>query len=150
MEKTQEVLSAVVSNAQVGETIYEPATHILWTRLSASVHTVGPVKGVLAAVLTEEGMIAIGSYATAADFEKYAPVFEAIARKTIVADNLKYRPRLTDSLPLSAQINWSSVLWGALIGAIGGGLSAAIAVIFKVGREKKTHAGQRNGSGFTS
>ena len=138
------------SNAQFGETVYEPATHILWIQLTADVKMVGTVKAVLASVLTEEGMIGIYCYAEAADFDKYAPLFEAIARRTVVADNLKYRPRWTDSLPLVGQINWSRALLAGVIGGICGGVVGGIAAIFKARRKKEKDAGQNNGSGFSS
>ena len=69
VEKAQDSFSAVLSNAQVGEAVYEPATHILWIQLSMDVKKVGTVKGVSASMLTEEGMISIYGYALAADFD---------------------------------------------------------------------------------
>ncbi len=150
MEKEQDSYSAVISNAQVGETVYEPATHILWTKLSAEVKTTGTVKALLASVLTEKGVIGIYGYAPAADFDKYAPVFEAVARSAVVADNLKYRPHFTDSLPLSETINWGLVLRAALIGAIAGCLPVAIILIPRLRRKKKADAGKKNGSGASS
>jgi len=150
VDQVRDSYSSVVSNAQVGETVYEPATHILWIRIAMDVQKVGTIKGVSASVLTEEGVIIISGYALAADFDQYAPVFEAIARSTVVADDLKYRPHFTDSLPLSGRINWGLVLRAALIGAIAGCLPAAIIFLSKLRRKKKTGAGPGNGSGFSS
>ena len=148
--KAQGSYSALISSAQVGEAVYEPAAHILWIRIASDVQKVGAVRGLSATVLTEEGMIMINGYALAADFDQYAPVFEAIARSAVVADNLKYRPRFTDSLPLSGRINWGIVLRAALIGAVAGLLPIAIIFIPKLRRKKKTGAGPENGSGFSS
>ena len=146
VDKAQNSYSATISNAQVGETIYEPATHILWTHISLDVKPVGPVKGVVASLLTEDGMIVICGYATAAEYDQYAPVFEAVARNTVVADNLKYRPRFTDSFPLGGQTDRKLVIWGTLIGVVFTGLAVTTAVALEARRKKKAASGQANGS----
>ncbi len=150
VDQVRDSISSVISNAQLGEAVYEPATHILWIRISMDVKTGGVVKGILATVLTEEGTIGIYGYALAADFEKYAPIFEAVARNAVVAENLEYRTRLTDSLPLSDRINWTLVLRAALIGAIAGCVPIAIIVLPRMLRKKKTGAGKEDGSGISS
>jgi hypothetical protein len=150
VDKAQENYSSLIANVQVAKTIYEPATHILWTQLSMNVKPVGIIKADTASVLTEEGMIVICGYVPAADFDKYAPVFEAVARQTVVADNLKYRPHVTDFLPLSGQMNRSAVFWGVFIGVIFSGLAVTTAVILEARRKHKTGAGERNDSGFSS
>jgi len=137
VKKAQDSMSSVVSNAQVGETVYEPTTHILWVKLSMEAQKVGTVKVVSASVLTEEGIITIAGSAPAADFDKYAPIFEAVARSIVVADNLKYRPRVMDAFPLSGQTNPTVVFWGILIGVLFSGLAVTAAVLLEARRKKK-------------
>jgi len=142
-EKVQNSMSAIVSGARFGEPIYDPAAHILFTRIGMDVKEVGAVKGLMALLLTQEGIIQIAAYTKASEFESYAPVFESIAKGIILEDRLKYQSQITGSIPGSSGFNWDKVLAGAVKGAIIGGVIALVAGIFW----KKKSAGKKEEDG---
>jgi len=106
--QTQQSMSGVISDAHLGKTTYDPSLHILWSRISANVTGIGVVKGLCAVLLTEDGVIQIISYAMDRDFERSAPLFEEIAKNAVVDDNLRYKPRLTDKVPVAGSGNGSA------------------------------------------
>jgi len=140
-EKVQNSMSAIVSDARFGEPIYDPATHILFTRIGMDVKEVGAVKGLVALLLTQEGIIQIAGYTKASEFESYAPVIESIAKGVILEDRLKYQSQIADSIPGSSGIKWDKVLTGAVKGAIIGGAVGLVAVFFM----KRKAAGKKEG-----
>lgn len=83
--------AGIVSTARLGETIYDPAAHILFTQMGMDVNDIGSVKVLTALLLTQEGTIQINGVAKATEFENYAPVFEAIARGVVIENRLKYQ-----------------------------------------------------------
>ncbi len=141
--KAQDSMSKMVSDARFGETIYDPTSHILFTQIGMDVKEVGLVKGLIALLLTEEGMIQIAGYAKATEFADSVPIFEGISRGVIIEDHLKYQSRISDAIPVVAGINWGNVLSNAIRGAIIGG---AIALITGLFRKKKAIGGKDGGS----
>lgn len=131
LTRTQDFMAAIVSDARLGEAIYDPSSHIVFTQMEIDVNEVGLVKAFIAIVLTEEGVIQINGYVKAPEFPDYAPVFEQIARSIVIDDHMKYQPEITDSNHLTNGINWGNVLLKATGGAIVGGLLAVIVVLYK-------------------
>jgi hypothetical protein len=91
--KTTDSLSAITSNASLGEPSYDPVSHILWTRIAIDVKETGTVQGVVGAILTEEGFVQIACYAKGDDFGKYLPAFESVIKNTEIRADLKYGAR---------------------------------------------------------
>jgi hypothetical protein len=118
VKKNQDKMATIVSDVQVGETIYDFSSHILFSKMDMDVRGIGLVKGFMAILLTEEGAIEIFCYATASEFSDYAPIFERIARGVVVDDRLKYKTRIIDSIPFLSGIDWSKAIKGAIIGVI--------------------------------
>ena len=116
----------MASTVEFGQTVYDPSSHILWTQATFDGDSagVGKVRGLAAMLLTEYGSIQVMGYAKASDFEHYAPLFEAIARGTILADSIKYRPSPTDSIPIVPRIAWDRFIGKAIAGAVIGCISA--------------------------
>jgi hypothetical protein len=88
--KTTDSLSALASNASLGEPVYDPVSHILWTRIAIDIKNAGTVRGIIGSILTEEGFVQIACYAKDDDFGKYLPVFEDVIKKTELRAELKY------------------------------------------------------------
>jgi hypothetical protein len=131
MEKTRDAMSSFASGARLGEPVYDPASHILWTRIVLDVKGAGMVRGVVGVVLTERGFIQVSGYAREMDFPSYAPVFEAIIRNIALGDELKYRSLSGESLK---PMDWGKVLRNGLIGAAIAGVLALILTL--VGKRK--------------
>jgi hypothetical protein len=127
VKETRNKIVTIVSDVQVGETIYDISSHILFSKMEMDVRGIGLVKGFMAILLTEEGEIEIFGYAKASEFSDYAPIFERIARGVVVEDSLRYKPRIIDSIPFLSGINWNKIIIGAIVGAI----IALIAGVFK-------------------
>jgi hypothetical protein len=102
--KAGESISSFATNGKIGETVLDPATHTLWTRIAIDVKGVGTINGLIGTVLTEAGFIQISCYAKEKEFPGYLPVFEAIVRGTVLSDEMKYRSVTGDSEPASAGI----------------------------------------------
>lgn len=127
MKKTQDLMSSIVSSWEIGEPLYDSSSHILWTQIAMDVNEVGRVKALSAVLLTDFGAIQIIGTAKANDFNRFAPVFEAIAKNAILSDTIKYEPRLTDSLPVLSRIDWGEVLIKAIVMGVLGVIVALIA-----------------------
>ena len=127
VKETRDKMVTIVSDVQVGETLYDFSSHILFSKMEMDVRGTGLVKGLMAILLTEEGEIEIFSYAKASEYSDYAPIFERIARGVVVDDRLKYKPRIIDSIPFLSGINWSKAITAAIVG----GIIALIAGLFR-------------------
>jgi hypothetical protein len=136
MARMQQAMSGVVSDARVGEMIYDPKAHILFSRMRMEVKEIGTIKGLIALLLTEQGGIHIAGYARGDDFSEYLPLFEKIARGVVPDDNLRYRPRMLESVPVVGGIDWGRVLISTLIG---GALGAAGTLLTRRLRKKKVN-----------
>ena len=91
-----------MSQAEAGETLYDSDEHILRMQTSMEVAGIGKVRGLTAVILTERGTISIHAYALGAEFDDYTPLFEAIVRNVSIPESIRYKPRMTDSIPISA------------------------------------------------
>lgn len=129
-------MSALLTQAQIGETFYDERSQRLWATMSINVADVGMVKSLLVFFLTERGMIAFGGYAKEADFAYHSNVFESIINSVSLADNLRYQPRWTDALPGAGRIDWGRIFKKALIGAVIGAIIGAIFTVIMRRRKK--------------
>ncbi len=134
MARMQQAMSEVVSDARVGEMVYDPEAHILFSQMRMEVKEIGTIRGLIALLLTEQGGIHIAAYAKGDDFSHYLPLFEKIARGVVPDDNLRYQPRMLESVPVVGSIDWGRVLISALIGAA---LGAAGMFVTRRLRKKK-------------
>jgi len=134
MEKTRDAMSSFASGARLGETAYDPAAHILWTRIALDVKGTGTVRGVVGVVLTETGFVQVSGYAKDAEYSRYSPLFEAIIRNIALGEDMKYRPRAGESPAPAPVMDWGTVLVNGLIGAAAAGVIALIVLL--VGKRK--------------
>jgi hypothetical protein len=109
-----------IPNTEVGEILYDPDDHTLWMTFLADPEK---VKGIIATKLTREGCIQIVCYAIDKDFNEYRKLFEDIVKNIYIGEDLEYKPRITDSIPIISQINFDKFLShvftsALLIGAI--------------------------------
>lgn len=88
--KTTKSLSTITSNASLGEPVYDPASHILWTKIAIDIKNTGTVRGIIGTILTEEGFIQIACYAKGNDSGTYEPIFESVITTAHIRDDLKY------------------------------------------------------------
>jgi len=116
IDQVQKNMSALISQAKVGEPMYDAEARILWVNISMTVQGVGVVKGMSGMHLTEEGLLCVHCYALDKQMPVYAPKFEAIIKSVVMDPTLKYAPRVGESTP-----PW---LIGAVIGGIVGGIFA--------------------------
>lgn len=109
-----------IPNTEVREIKYDSKEHTLWMTFLADAEK---VKGLIATKLTRKGCIQIVCYAEDRDFNKYRKLFEDIVDNMYLSKEIKYTPRITDSIPIISRINFdklfSHVFTSALlIGAI--------------------------------
>jgi hypothetical protein len=120
--KTTDSISSIGSNASLGEPMYDPASHILWTRIAIDVKNAGTVQGIIGAILTEEGFVQIACYAKGEDFEKTLPLFETIIKNADFRADLRYGARDTEGTTASEKSGQGAFSWKAitlvLIGAL--------------------------------
>jgi hypothetical protein len=127
LKKVEDAMGSVVSRAEVGKTFYDSKSHILWSQIEMDIAGVGTVRGLLALILTERGAIQVVGYAPATEFDRYGPLFERIARNVSIPEEIRYRPRITDSIPIVSRIDWYKVLVQGILGAVIGGVVGLIA-----------------------
>jgi len=120
--KATDSISSITSNASLGEPIYDPVSHILWTRIAIDVKDTGTVRGIIGAILTEEGFVQIACYAKGDDYGKYQPVFEKVINETDIRADLEYEVRNRAGKTSEKVRNQGSFTWKtislALIGAL--------------------------------
>ena len=95
-----------IPNTEVGEILYDSDDHTLWMTFLADAEK---VKGLIATKLTREGCIQIVCYAEDQDFNEYRKLFEDIVKNIYISEDLKYKPRITDSIPIISQINFDKL-----------------------------------------
>jgi hypothetical protein len=96
-----------IPNTKVGEILYGPDDHVLWMTFLADSEK---IKGLIATKLTGEGCIQIVCYAKSQDFNEYRKLFEDIVKNIYINEDLEYKPRITDSIPIISQINFDKFL----------------------------------------
>ncbi len=120
--KTTDSISSISSNASLGEPMYDPVSHILWTRIAIDVKEAGTVRGIIGAILTEEGFVQIACYAKSEDFEKYLPVFETIIKQTDFSADLRFGAQDKEGKALGEESGQGALSWKTitliLIGAL--------------------------------
>jgi len=139
-KKAESVLD-FVSRAEVGKTLYDSAAHILWWQTSAEYADEGKVRILTALILTEQGIIQVMNYALATEFDDYAPLFETIVRNVSISEAIRYKPQITDSIPIVSGIDWGGVLGKALVGAVIGGIFGLFAWMKKKKAANKPNVG---------
>ncbi|MDD2338528.1 MAG: hypothetical protein PHD01_18385, partial [Geobacteraceae bacterium] len=120
--KTTDSISSISSNASLGEPMYDPVSHTLWTRIAIDVKEAGTVPRIIGAILTEEGYVQIACYAKGEDFEKYLPVFETIIKKTDFKADLKFGAQDSEGKAVNEGSGQGALSWKTislvLIGAL--------------------------------
>jgi len=134
MDKVEAAASDLLSNAAMGETVYDQDSHILWSKMSIDVSGIGRVKGLIAIKLTEFGTIQFMGYAKEDNFTHYEAIYRKIVHSITVQDSEKYTPRFTDNAPTIFGINLGQTLIAGVIGALIGG----IFVLFKFFTKRKS------------
>ena len=121
-----------VGNARLEEPIYDPEKLSLWMGISMQVTNVGPVRGIGAMRLTDDGYILICCYATDQDFDSLGETFVNIIDSVSVKN--PYRP---DS---SKPSGWRRILGYALAGGL---IGLLIGVAAHLGRYDADSCGAR-------
>jgi len=116
--KTTDSLSAITSNASLGEPIYDPASHILWTRIAIDIKNTGTVRGMIGTVLTEAGFVQIAGYAKDDDFGIYLPIFESVIATTEIRADLKYGSGTMAEKTAPEEAEPGTVPWKAMTVAV--------------------------------
>ncbi|MDL1958104.1 MAG: hypothetical protein LWX01_11380 [Deltaproteobacteria bacterium] len=96
-----------IPDTEVGEILYDLDDHTLWMTFLADAEK---IKGLIATKLTREGCIQIVCYAEDQDFNEYRKLFEDIVKNICISEDLEYKPRITDSIPIISQINFDKAL----------------------------------------
>ena len=96
-----------IPNTVVGEVLYDSDDHTLWMTFMAEPEK---VKGLIATKLTQEGCIQVVCYVNDQDFNEYRKLFEDIVKNIYLSEDLEYKPRITDSIPIISQINFDKLL----------------------------------------
>ncbi len=121
-EQIEEVgnnISSILSNTQLGETLYDTANQILWINISFDLQETGKVNAQIAVKLTEFGVVQIIGYATENTFASFQPLYQEVARRISLDDAIKYKPRLADNVIKDEGTN-SRILIAVLLSTIMG------------------------------
>lgn len=116
--KTTDSLSAITSNASLGEPIYDPVSHILWTRIAIDIKKTGTVRGIIGTLLTEEGFVQIAGYAKDDDFGTYLPTFESVIKTTEIRADLKYGSGTLAGITAEEQVDQKTIPWKTMTVAV--------------------------------
>ncbi len=133
MESEMPGLAAL--NPQIGKLAYDPIRQIAWLRMQVTGDEGETIQGLSGIHPTNVGAIQANCYASAATFEKYAPLFSEIITSVQVDEEWKYRERsaLGRAVGSLGELGTS-----AMTGAVGG-IAAVLAVRFM---RKRKQAGQ--------
>jgi hypothetical protein len=96
-----------IPNTEVVEILYDPDDHTLWMTFLAGTEK---VKGLVATRLTHDGCIQIVCYADDQDFNEYRMLFEDIVKNIYLSEDLQYKSRITDSIPIISQVDLNEFL----------------------------------------
>src|SRR6266566_9890293 len=107
-------LGVVLSQAALGETVYDSTNKCLWMQFSANVAGVGPIKAVSCGFLTEKGVIYFHCYSKAAEFEELLPTFQRAMSSVGITEALRYKPHLGDPVGFDFGTVFRRTLYGAL------------------------------------
>ncbi len=113
-------MSVVLSQAALGETLYDSTNKCLWMEFSADVAGVGPIKALSCGFLTEKGVIYFHCYSRAAEFEDLLPTFQRAMSSVGITEALRYKPHLGDPVGFDFGSVFRWTLYGALIGGVAG------------------------------
>jgi len=114
--------TTLVSQTAIEDPWYDEGMHALWLTTSMDIKDVGPVKMLGAVILTERGAINIFGYSLKKEFHQDKELLQNIITSISLDKSLRYKPRITDSLPGK----WSYVADRAIDGAIKGAAQGAI------------------------
>jgi hypothetical protein len=131
--KTTDSLSAITSNASLGEPIYDPASHILWTRIAIDIKNTGTVRGTIGTILTEEGFVQIAGYVKEDNSETYLPIFESVIATTEIRADLKYGSGTMAGKTAPKEVKQEAVPWKAMTLAVIGTL--LLFLVWKIRRK---------------
>jgi len=134
--KTTDSLSAITSNASLGEPVYDPASHILWTRIAIDIKNTGTVRGTIGTILTGEGFVQIAGYAKEDDFGTYLPIFESVIATTEIRTDLKYESGTLTGKTAKEEAEQGIVPWKAMALVLSG-----VVLIFVVWKIRKKGSG---------
>jgi hypothetical protein len=134
LKTVPEKMGNLVSNAQQSEMVYDSVNQILWMTISMNVKNAGSIKAIIAAKLTEFGLIQIMGYEKADSAQQFMPVFKDIAIKATLSPDIVYKRQLIDYAPVIGGINIGKVIRGAVIGGIAGGFVGLVLWFFKRNR----------------
>ncbi len=132
----EDMVSGILSNTQLGETLYDAENRILWMNISFDLQQIGRVNAQIAVKLTEFGVIQVTGYATEDTFSTYQPLFQKIARQINLDNSIKYKPEPTGNIPTDGVINTGNtlkvIIWGTIICGIIG------LIVWLVKRKRRT------------
>lgn len=129
-------ISGILSNAKLGETLYDTENRILWISISFVLAETERVNAQIAVKLTEFGVIQMTGYATEDTFPSYQPLFQEMARQISLDNSIAYKPQQTDGDAATGGMSAVRVLKAVLRGAIFGGIIGLI--IWLVKKRKRT------------
>lgn len=129
--KTEDSLKSYISDSELETPIYDEGNHILWQKIKFEVAGMGLIHNLMGLKLTEKGFIQIMGYSVESESEKYDKLYSDVILNTTIDDAIAYKPKLSDSVPFLARIDWTQVASAGIIG----GLVAGIISLFN--RKKK-------------
>lgn len=94
LDDTKGIIPSLILSSKLEKTVYEADNHILWSVASINYESIGTVKYLSAALLTEEGYILVLCYSKEKDFVRDATIFEEIIKNIKIKDSLKYNPKI--------------------------------------------------------
>ena len=118
IEEVGDSISSMLSNTQLGETLYDAANQIMWVTISFDLQETGKVTAQIAVKLTEFGVIQIIGYATENTFASFQPLYQEVAKQIRLDDAIKYKSRSGDNAILDGGADKRRILTAVLLGTI--------------------------------
>lgn len=98
IDTTRKDVSVILSGIDIGKSVYDRQSGIIWTRMQATINTSDPIStSVLSAMIpTEDGVIAVNCASLTKYYSTYEPIFQSIATSVTPVPSLAYKQRLSE------------------------------------------------------
>lgn len=136
-EKIKESFSDQISDVALNEPTYDSQNNILWVFSSIGLREGETVKCISAMKLTEKGAIQLMGYSTEDSYETYKDFYRETFINLGVEESIRYKPQVTDSIPILNGINWDEVMLAGIKGAIIAGIISVFTIFSKKKKTKK-------------
>lgn len=126
-----------ISDVSLDEPIYDAENNILYIFSSTDLVDGGTIRTVSGIKLTERGLIQLLGYAPEENYEIYKQFYLDTFAHLDIEESIKYKPQITDSIPILNGTDWEEVLIKGIEGAIILGIISVATILSKKKKRKE-------------